>query len=179
MINSESAAVYKTAPAPAPAPAPKPRTMSDDQIIKRALSILHRRARTHSGDGADSITQPDVAADYCRLALAQQITDGREGFVVVFLDNRHRPTGSKLLSIGTIDGASVYPREVARAALAANAAAVILSHNHPSGDPSPSSADIAVTSKIKSALDTVSIRVLDHVVIGLDCHVSLTEKGLI
>jgi DNA repair protein RadC len=101
-----------------------------------------------------------------------------EEFVVMFLDTRHRLIKVETLFRGTIDGATVYPREVVRRALELRAAAVILSHNHPSGDPEPSEADRSITVKLASALSLVEVRLLDHIVVGADRSVSLAEHGL-
>ncbi len=100
-----------------------------------------------------------------------------EVFACLFLDNRHRVIEFQELFRGTIDGASVYPREVVRQALTINAAAVILAHNHPSGVAEPSSADYQLTSRLREALGLVDIRVLDHIVIGDGQTVSLAERG--
>ena len=89
-----------------------------------------------------------------------------EVFVVLYLDNRHRFIALEELFRGTIDGASVYPREVVKQALVHNASALIFAHNHPSGSPEPSQADIAITKKLSLALDTVDMRTLDHVVVA-------------
>lgn len=101
----------------------------------------------------------------------------REVFAVLLLDNQHRLLGSHELFSGTIDGASVYPREVVRLALEKQAAAVILAHNHPSGIAEPSRADIAITKRLREALQLVDIRLLDHFVIGRGEVVSLAERG--
>jgi len=99
-------------------------------------------------------------------------------FVCVMLDNRNRVIVYREMFYGTIDGASVYPREVVKQALADNAASVILAHNHPSGVSEPSQADIQITDRLKKALALVDIRVLDHVIIG-DNVTCLSERGLI
>jgi DNA repair protein RadC len=95
------------------------------------------------------------------------------------LDNRHRLIAFDELFRGTIDGASVHPREVVRQALARNAAAVILAHNHPSGVAEPSQADELITQRLKEALALVDIRLLDHLVVGDGSCVSFAEKGLL
>lgn len=102
-----------------------------------------------------------------------------EQFAVIFLDNRHRVINCKVLFSGTIDGASVYPREVVKAALEYNAAAVILSHNHPSGIAEPSQADERITHRLKSALELIDVRLLDHLIIGGAACTSLAARGLI
>ncbi|MCO4812789.1 MAG: DNA repair protein RadC, partial [Gammaproteobacteria bacterium] len=102
-----------------------------------------------------------------------------ELFCCLFLDNRHRVLSFNELFRGTIDGTSVYPREVVKEALAINAAAVILAHNHPSGVAEPSQADERITRRLKSALDLVDIRLLDHLIIGDGRTTSLASRGLI
>lgn len=102
-----------------------------------------------------------------------------EVFCCIYLDNRHRVLCFEELFRGTIDGTSVYPREVVKQALAANAAAVILAHNHPSGVAEPSSSDERITRRIRSALELVDIRLLDHLVIGDGVSTSLASRGLL
>lgn len=120
-------------------------------------------------------TSPEAARDYLTAKLA-----GRENecFAVLFLDNRHRLIQYRELFYGTIDGASVHPREVVKAALELNAAAVIFGHNHPSGESEPSQADLRITQRLKDALALVEIRVLDHIVIGAT-PTSFAERGLL
>ncbi|MBL8300952.1 MAG: DNA repair protein RadC [Rhodanobacteraceae bacterium] len=100
-----------------------------------------------------------------------------EVFAVVFLDNRHRVIAFEEMFRGTIDGAAVHPREVVRACLRHNAAAVIFAHNHPSGVAEPSESDRAITTELREALGLVGVRVLDHFVVGADAPVSLAQRG--
>ena len=102
-----------------------------------------------------------------------------EVFACLFLDNQHAVIGYEELFRGTIDGASVYPREVVKRCLALNAAAVIFAHNHPSGIAEPSQADQRLTQRLKAALGTVDIRVLDHFVVGEAEALSFSERGLL
>lgn len=114
--------------------------------------------------------------------LLQKILAGRqhEQFVVIFLDNRHRVLDCTVMFEGTIDGTSVYPREVVRRSLEIGAAAVILAHNHPSGVAEPSQADERITRRLKSALELVDIRLLDHLVVGGGNRcTSLASRGLL
>jgi len=104
---------------------------------------------------------------------------GHEMFCCLYLDNRHRVLRFDELFRGTIDGISVYPREVVKEALAINAAAVILAHNHPSGVAEPSQADERITRRLKSALELVDIRLLDHLIIGNAETTSLANRGLL
>lgn len=145
---------------------------SDDQVIEAALRILDSRLRTNG----DVMSSPDATKQYLRLRL-QQLE--HEVFAVLFLDNRHRVIDYVELFRGTIDGASVHPREVVKEALARNAAAVVFAHNHPSGVPEPSQADLHLTRRLKEACGIVDIRVLDHIIIGGAESVSFAERGLI
>jgi DNA repair protein RadC len=122
-----------------------------------------------------SITDPNEAAGFLRMRLGALL---HEEFHVLWLDNRHRILDCQRLFTGTVDGASVYPREVVRAALDVNASAAILAHNHPSGVAEPSAADRAITNEIREALSLIGVRVLDHIVVGADC-VSMASRGLI
>ena len=96
---------------------------------------------------------------------------------MLMLDNKHRVLQFRELFRGTLDGANVYPREVVKVCLENNAAAVILVHNHPSGDPEPSQADRTLTRKLQDALNLIDIRTLDHVVVGSEGCVSMAERG--
>ena len=129
-------------------------------ILQQALTILDRRSKR-----ADwFITNKDDASTYVRLLLAED--PDREHFLAVYLDNRHGVINSEILFHGTVDGAAVHPRIVLQRALHYNACAVVLAHNHPSGDPEPSQADQTITNRIKDALAPVDVRLLDHLVVG-------------
>jgi len=121
------------------------------------------------------ISSPDMTKSYFVAKMSQY---EREVFSCIFLDNRHQIIAYEELFFGTIDGASVYPREVVKRCLYHNAAAVIFAHNHPSGVPEPSHADEHITLRLKEALSLVDIRVLDHIIIGGSDTVSLAERGL-
>lgn len=123
--------------------------------------------------------EPLTRAQDTRNYLAARLRDyPHEVFACLFLDNRHRVIEFEELFRGTVDGASVHPREVVKRALHHNAAAVILTHNHPSGVSEPSQSDQRITQRLKDALALVDIRVLDHIVVG-DESVSFAERGLI
>lgn len=143
----------------------------DDALIERARRILRKRARR-----SNCLSSPDTVKDYLTISLSPY---EHEVFVVIFLDNRHRVIHIEEMFRGTIDGASVHPREVVKAALKHNAAALIVAHNHPSGVAEPSQADHRITERLKSALALVDVRVLDHFVISGGEHVSFAERGLI
>jgi DNA repair protein RadC len=116
-------------------------------------------------------------ADAARCFQARLAHLGHEVFSCLFLDTRHRMIACEALFRGTIDGAAVYPREIVKHALGLDAAAVILGHNHPSGDCEPSEADRNITRRVASALALVDIRLLDHLVVSRHGHVSLAERG--
>ncbi len=103
----------------------------------------------------------------------------REQFLAVILDGRNQVIGFNLVAVGTLTSALVHPREVFKAAILANAVAIILVHNHPSGDPEPSAEDRALTGRLKEAGEIIGIRILDHVVIGDGRFRSLSEEGLL
>ena len=122
------------------------------------------------------ISNPGTVRKFLKLKLTEQ---EREVFAVLFLDNQHRLIEYEELFFGTIDGASVHPREVAKSALKHNAAAVIFAHNHPSGLAEPSQADQRITDRLKSALSLLDIRVLDHMIVGDAAVFSFAERGLL
>lgn len=138
--------------------------------VNAALAVLERKLRK---PGA-VFKSPDATRSFLRVKLENL---EHEVFACLFLDNRHRLILYEELFRGTIDGAAVYPREVVKAALNHNAAAVIFSHNHPSGMASPSNADFSLTKRLKAALELVDIRVLDHMVVGASEQVSFAENG--
>ena len=145
----------------------------DARIIDEALRILDARIR--KGTVFDN---PAAVKSYARLYFADASRNGREEFAVFFLDSQHRIIKTVTMFRGSLSQASVYPREVVREALLCNAGAVILAHNHPSGSAEPSRADEFLTQTLKSALQLVDVRVLDHLVVG-DAVVSFAERGLI
>ncbi|WP_423837682.1 RadC family protein [Variovorax terrae] len=144
---------------------------AEDLAIVRALQILRGRLRE-----GPVFSRPDEVKDFLRLQ-AQGLA--HEVFAVMFLDAQHRLIGYERLFRGTLTQTSVYPREVVKEALARNAAAVILHHNHPSGLCEPSSADYALTRDLKSALALVEVRVLDHVITSDLGALSMAERGVV
>jgi DNA repair protein RadC len=141
----------------------------------QAVLEMSRRYLLEDAKDRDLLTSPDAARDYIKSRLAGY---PHEVFACLFLDNRNRLIEYEELFRGTIDGASVHPREVVRRALRTNAAAVIFAHNHPSGVAEPSQSDIRITQRLKDALALVEVRVLDHVIIGEGKGTSLAERGL-
>ena len=154
-------------------PGPDAVERREDAIIASALRILDARIRT--GPAMDS---PRAVKDYLRLHFAAANAAGHEEFAVMFLDQQNRLIETRTLFRGTLSQASVYPREVAKEALARNAAAVVLAHNHPSGTAEPSRADEYLTRTLKDSLMLLDVRVLDHVIVGDTC-VSFAERGLL
>ena len=144
---------------------------SADDILEAARQVIDRKMRR----GAE-FTSPAAVKEYLRTKLA---SFEHEVFVVLFMDTRHRLIEYREMFHGTIDGASVYPREVVKEALRLNAAAVVVSHNHPSGNPEPSAADRALTQRLKEALGLVDVRVLDHIIVAGNETASFAEHGLI
>jgi len=145
--------------------------LSEALVLDWAEVILQERFLR-----SNYLVNPDLARSYLRVAFGKE---DREVFGMVLMDNRHGVLNVEKLFYGTIDGASVHPREVVKMALSHNAAAVLLVHNHPSGNPEPSTADRRITERLKEALDLVGVRVIDHMVIGSDEVVSFAERGLI
>jgi len=156
-IQSENAAVYAV-------------SNDDDAVIARAIEIINRRFAR--GALLDS---PEKASDFVKLTIG---AEKHERFLVIFLDTRHRVIASEVLFNGTIDGASIYPRVVVEAALRHNAAAVIFAHNHPSGSPEASHADIRITERLKEALGLIDVRILDHLIVGESVN-SMAASGLL
>ena len=149
-----------------------PLSQAQESIISQALILLEetfQREELHA-------TNPDHVASFCQLKLARL---EHEVFAVLFLDNQHRLISFVEMFRGTINAASVYPREVAKTALQLNAAAVVLTHNHPSGIAEPSEADKRVTQDLRDALKLLDIRVLDHIVVGVSSTVSFAKRGLL
>jgi len=143
------------------------------------LQAVLELARRHLAENlmrSDALKNPAETRRYLSARLRDY---PYEVFACLFLDTRHRVISYEELFRGTIDGASVHPREVLRRALQHNAAAVILAHNHPSGVAEPSDADRRITTRLQEALALIDIRVLDHVVIGDRLAISFAERGLI
>lgn len=141
-----------------------------------AVLELARRSLREDLKSRSALTSPGAVRDYLRLALGAR---AHEVFVVLFLDAQHRVLGCTELFRGTLTQTSVYPREVVKAAMAANAAAVIFAHNHPSGVAQPSQADEMLTRQLKDALALVEVRVLDHFIVAGNQTLSFAERGLL
>lgn len=143
---------------------------TEQDVLGAAEGILRNKLERQG-----SIGSPTDANDFLRMRLGGLL---HEEFHVLWLDNRHRILDCQKLFTGTVDGASVHPREVVRAALGINASAAILAHNHPSGVAEPSAADRMLTHELGEALRLIGVRVLDHIVVGSEC-VSMASRGLL
>lgn len=146
-------------------------TAQDNIIIDVARKVVERSVS--KGKKLDS---PSRVREFLWLKLAGY---EHEVFGAIFLDTQHRVIEYSELFHGTLDSASVYPREVVKRALQLNAGAVIFTHNHPSGEPAPSDADRRITDRLKDALGLIEVRVLDHIVVGGSDSVSFAEQGYI
>lgn len=147
---------------------------SEQLIIDNAMNIIREKMISYKRDQV--FNSPADVRLYLNMRLHAL---EREVFLCLFLDTQHRLIADEILFTGTIDASSVYPREVVKRALELNAAAVIFSHNHPSGVPEPSMADERITLRLRDALALVDVRVLDHVIVGGDVNISMAEKGLL
>jgi DNA repair protein RadC len=143
-------------------------TLEEKGILDQAASILKSKLFISE---QTPLTSPELVKSFCQTSLAACES---EVFGIIFLDNQHRVLRTKEMFYGTVNAASVYPREVVKASLATNASAVILYHNHP-----PSQADRRITRQLTDALALVDIRVLDHFVVSFECVVSFSERGWI
>jgi DNA repair protein RadC len=147
------------------------RAATGAEVLQHARRVLRHRVRR----GA-TITSPQAVKDYLCVQIGAL---EHEVFCVLFLDAQHRIVALKQMFRGTVTQTSVYPREVVKEALALNAAAVILAHNHPSGAAEPSRADEYLTQTLKTSLALVDVRVLDHIVVAGEGACSMAERGLV
>lgn len=145
------------------------RPASPEEVLHEARKVIARRVKRGT-----TFASPQVAREFLSVKLADR---EHEVFVLVMLDTQHRLIEALEMFRGTIDGASVYPREVVKEALARNAAAVILAHNHPSGVGEPSAADRMLTERLKQALALVEVRVIDHLIVAGNDVTSFAERG--
>jgi DNA repair protein RadC len=148
------------------------RAASAQEVLDRAAALMAQRFRT----GAPVLGDPERTRQYLRHQIGSL---PYEVFGLLLLDTRHRLIRMEILFRGTIAGASVHPREVVRVVLEANAAAVILFHNHPSGVAEPSQADELITRRLKETLSLLDVRVLDHLIIGDAQEYSFAETGVL
>ena len=168
---NEPKAVMFTARTEDPAPYGAGST-EDDLIIERAKQILERRIRS-----TPILGSPALVKDFLQISAAKH--HDKEVFAVLFMDAQNRVIDFIEVFHGTLTQTSVYPREVLKLALIKGASAVILTHNHPSGSLEPSRADELLTQTLKSALDLVDVRVLDHIITSHEGTVSFAERGIL
>ncbi|KHS69963.1 hypothetical protein RC94_03935 [Pectobacterium brasiliense] len=142
----------------------------EQRIIQMALCLLEKRVRKNA-------RQFKTSEDTKSWLMLELSSLEREVFMVLYLDNQHRLIEKEVIALGGINSTEVYPREILKAALRHNAAAVILAHNHPSGCAEPSQADRHITDKLKESLSQLDVRVLDHLVVGGADVVSFAERG--
>lgn len=150
----------------------RPTVSEDDQVIARAMTILERRMR----GVREVFSSPDAVKVYFQLRIASL---PHEVFTVLFMDSQNRLIECEEMFRGTLTQTSVYPREVVKRCLELGSAAVIFSHNHPSGTVQPSRADELLTTTLKAALALVDVRVLDHVIVAPGQALSMAEQGLL
>lgn len=146
------------------------RTAIGTGLVREVMDVS--RAQAQSGPVATG------AGDVYRLLADDMRGAQQEAFVALLLDTKLRVTGTVLVSLGTLDASIVHPRDVFREAVKRSAGAIILAHNHPSGDPEPSTEDLAVTRRLADAGRILGIAILDHVIIGASGYVSLAQRGL-
>lgn len=150
-----------------------PPVCSDEEaeILRMAEGILLSKVQM----GA-VLTSSELVTEYLRVKTGLL---GQEVFGVMYLGNNHRLIEVEDMFFGTVNQAAVYPREIVRRVIHHNAAAVVLYHNHPTGDHEPTAGDIACTQRIKAALDTIDVRLLDHVVLSLTGSTSMAQRGML
>lgn len=146
---------------------------AEERILDQARDVLIRRLGAERGA---ALSSPSAVRDYLRLTLA---TLPHEEFWCLWLDAQHRVIAAQMCFRGTLTQTSVYPREIVKASLEANAAAVIFAHNHPSGVAQPSQADELLTRNLKDALALVDVKTLDHFIVAGNQVISFAERGLL
>ena len=139
------------------------------KLIKEKTGVYH--------DGRKGVNNPDILYELGKQVLSEYINEDREAFAVILLNAKLKPVGYYVVSTGTLNQSLIHPREVYKKAIIASAYAVMLLHNHPSGDTSPSNEDIQVTQRLVEAGELVGIEVLDHVIVGDDNYYSFKEHG--
>ena len=151
--------------------------LSENSAVQlKAVHALTQRMLVEEIRKKDVLNSWQALLDYCRVSMAHE---PREQFRVLYLDRKNQLIKDEVKQVGTVDHVQVYPREVVRRAIELSASAIILVHNHPSGDPTPSQADIAMTRELIAAARTLEITVHDHIIIGRDGHTSFKARGLV
>ncbi|MCF7500811.1 DNA repair protein RadC [Pseudoalteromonas sp. L1] len=144
--------------------------MTAEQVLEKAAEVLHKKYLV-----GKALTSSQSTKDFLQFKLGQY---EREVFAILILNSQHKLIEYKELFFGTINSASVYPREVVKEVLHLNGAAVIFAHNHPSGESEPSQSDVKLTNRLKESLALIDVQVLDHIVVGSNAS-SFAERGLL
>ncbi|WP_112875058.1 RadC family protein [Paracoccus endophyticus] len=153
---------------PAIEPQPLQFSAQEQAVVYEARQILLRHLNQNP-----VLSSWQAVLDYCALTIRGEV----ERFHVLYLDRKNRLISDECLAIGTVDHVPVYPREVLRRSLALNAAALIIVHNHPTGDPEPSAADLAMTKEIQKACKALGVTLHDHIIVGAGRETSLRARG--
>jgi DNA repair protein RadC len=148
------------------------KTLYSDRLIERALKCLEKRLCY----GSVLLDSASAARAYLQLQLAEE---KNEVFAVLFLNNSHRLLAFEKMFRGTVNETAVYPRQIVQKVLEHNASAILIAHNHPSGDCSPSVADREITLKLQTIFDTIDVKVLDHFIVSCPNSYSFAEHGLL
>lgn len=143
------------------------------------VAALELSKRLISGSVRDNLPKLACSDDVAALLMQEMMYERREVFIAIYLNSKLMVESKSVISIGSLDSAPVHPREVFGPAIRRGAAAVIVAHNHPSGDPSPSPEDIAVTRRLLESANLIGIKLLDHVIVGNGCFISLKAEGYI
>ena len=152
-------------------------TSMDGSAIAKPATIPRLRISVVR-EGRARYSEPlRLSSDVYRFLQRRARAWDREHFLMLPLDGKNRVLGFEVVSVGTLSASLVHPREVFKAAILANAAAIVVAHNHPSGDPTPSAEDRAITQRLKQAGELLGVRVLDHVVLGADRYYSFVDAG--
>lgn len=144
---------------------------SEVEILAAAAMVMESRVRAE-----ELFTTPQAVKDFVRFKIG---AEEREHFMVMFLNSQNRLIHADVMFSGTVNQTSVYPREVVKSCLQHNASAIVIAHNHPSGYTEPSSADLQLTQTLKTCVNLVDVRILDHIIVGLGETYSFAERGLI
>ena len=143
-------------------------------IARQRLEVVAEKEGSYNWDNRSSLSDPDEAAEWFREFI---VNSPQEKMAAIYVDTRNRPIGWSVLFVGTINRAAVDPKPILQMGLLLNAAGFFLAHNHPSGDPSPSAEDLAFTRRLSDAGEVIGIRLIDHLIIGDETHVSLKRRG--
>jgi DNA repair protein RadC len=140
------------------------------------VHAIHTKYFEEKMIGSNPLSAPEEVVNFSKVYLAEK---SDENLMAVFVNSKNKVVGYEIISEGTVDAAVVYPRKIIRKTLDNNANGIILVHNHPSGDPAPSSDDISLTKAVKNAAASMDIRLLDHIIIGKNGYLSFLEKGML